>query len=195
LPSNRRRGSAKDPAARQLLNWRFLCYVKPVTALAVFDLDDPKIGIESHLARQPFFDFGGLDPLVLMGARPKALHPMFGKLRLGRRRKKGCAAVEPIDLDEYGPRLSGAAPPQCRDCAFDRASPEIGRNPDVGAKPHENQWAAALAAALSCLTSLALISFDGASPCDRSNCWTACSVEAPTTPSALIAKPSLMSAV
>ena len=163
----------------------------PVTIL---DLDDPEIGIETNFTRQPFFDIRGLNPIVFMRARPQALHAMLGKLRLRRRSKQRRATVEPIDLDEYGARFRRAAPTQCCDGAFDRASPEISRDPDIGAKPHGAQWAAAFAAALSCLTSLAVISLDEARPCVRSNCWIACSVDAPSTPSALMANPSLINA-
>ena len=112
------------------------CQIQPMAPLPILDLDDPEIGVEINFARQPLFDIGRIDPFVLMGARPQALDAALGKLRLRRRREERGASVKPVEFDEYGARFRRAAPPQCRDRAFDRASPDIGRDPDVGAKPH-----------------------------------------------------------
>jgi hypothetical protein len=104
--------------------------------LPILDLDDPKVRIEIDFAHQPLFDFGFIDPFVLVGARPHPLDAALGEFRLRRWAEQGRATIKPVDFDEYSARLRCAAPPQGRDGAFDGASPEIGRYPDVGAKPH-----------------------------------------------------------
>jgi hypothetical protein len=122
-----------------------------------------------------------------MSARPQPLDASPGELRLRRRGVERHAAVESIDSDEYCAGFGRAATTQRRDRALDRASSEIGRDPDVRAKPRQNQRAIAFAAALRSFTRRGVISLEGARAWARSNCWIACSVEAPMTPSALIA--------
>lgn len=54
--------------------------VKPVAPLAVLDLDNPEIGIESSFADEAFFDVGSLYPFLFMSARPQALNAVPGEL-------------------------------------------------------------------------------------------------------------------
>jgi hypothetical protein len=135
--------------------------IKPAAPLSILNLDDPQVRIERDLARQSFLHSVRLDPFILVGARPQALDAASGELRLRGRRVERRAAVEAIDLDEYCARFGCAPAPQRRDRALDLASPEIGGDPDVRAKPRQSQCAVAFAAALSSFTRRGVISLDG----------------------------------
>src|ERR1700722_18748377 len=105
-------------------------------SLAILGFEDPEIGIEFDLAFEALLDDAGLDPLLLMRPTPEPLDAALGEIALRRWCIKRGAAVQAVELDEDRAGLRGAASAQDREDAFDFASPDIGRDPDVGAKAH-----------------------------------------------------------
>src|SRR5712691_10584761 len=111
--------------------------IEEMAAGTILDLDDPDVGIEAQLARQPFLD------LCLRGRLPgdaRAEQPI-GRARivergLRRRTEQLRGAVETVQLDENRAGLLGAAPPHRRKGAFQMAAADIGRDPDCGFEAH-----------------------------------------------------------
>ena len=103
----------------------------------ILNLDNPYVGIETHFAGETFLDFGlgGRQFTKASDEEPICGTCIIeGALRRGSEQFGG--PVKPIELDEYGSGLLGAAPADGRERAFDVAAADIGGNPDCGFKAH-----------------------------------------------------------
>jgi hypothetical protein len=140
--------------------------IEPGAILAVFDLDNPKVGIKRDFPPEPLLRRVRIDGRVLMRAREQPFDAGRRGRRKGlRRRLIECRApVQVIDFDENGAGLGGAPATEDGACAFHSASTQIGRDPDVGTQAQRVQCPAPRAAWVSCLTSRSVISVAAGNP-------------------------------
>ena len=103
-----------------------------VAARAVFDLHQPEIGIEPDLPLHAVLNLGSRRADENGCEKPLAA-PLLDE-RLRRRAIEARAAVEAIDLHEDGARFRGAAAAQHGVDTLDRAAPQMGRDPEIGAQ-------------------------------------------------------------
>src|SRR4051812_18577636 len=104
---------------------------------AILNLDDPYVGIETHFARETFLDLGlGGRQFTKASDEEPVCGTRIVEDALRRRSEQLGGPIKPIELDEYGSGLFGAAPADGRERAFDVAAADIGGNPDCGFKAH-----------------------------------------------------------
>ena len=112
--------------------------IEPHAAVAILDLDDPKIGIKRDLALKPLVGLAGRDPFRLVrpdeGSFDAPLR--FNRHRLRGRLVQGGTPVETVNLDEDRARLRRAPAAEHRALAFRAASAQIGRDPYVRPQAH-----------------------------------------------------------
>jgi len=111
--------------------------VEEMPAGTILNLDDPHVGIETQFASETLLD------LVLgcgQFAKTSVEDPVCGTRVLEGALRRGPEqfgrAVKPIELDEYGSGLFGAAPADGRERPFDVAAADIGGNPDCRFEAH-----------------------------------------------------------
>src|SRR5437763_1343677 len=110
---------------------------KEMAPVAVLDLDDPGVGIESDFARDAFFDLVIRCRLLLEAAAEGAIaRASIVKRRLRRRTEQFGGPVKAIELDENRTCLLGAAPAHDGESSLDVAAPYVGRHPDRGFEAH-----------------------------------------------------------
>src|SRR6476661_8810242 len=103
----------------------------------ILNLDDPYVGIETHFARETFLDLGlGRRQLTKASDEEPVCGTCIVEDALRRGSEQFGGPVKPIELDEYGSRLLGAAAADGRKRAFDVAAADIGGNPDCGFEAH-----------------------------------------------------------
>src|ERR1043166_8543517 len=106
-------------------------------AVAVLDLDDPGIRIETDFARELFFDLRLRHRRISQSARESPVaRPRLVKHGLRCRDEQFGRAIETAELDEDRTRLFGAAPTHRCKQALDVAPPDIGGHPDRGFQAH-----------------------------------------------------------
>src|SRR5262245_25128503 len=104
---------------------------------AIFDLDDPGVGIEAQLAREPLLDLRLGRWLVGEAAGEQAVgRAAVIEHALRRRAEELGGAVEPVELDEDRAGLLGAAVAHRRERPLDVATADIGRDPDRRLQAH-----------------------------------------------------------
>ena len=106
---------------------------------AVFDLDDPDVGVEFDLACQIGLGVGLGGAVRLQAADECAIgRPRFVEHALRRRSIDIGSAVELRHLDEHRARLLGAAAAQHGLRTFDLAAADVGRDPYAGFQTHDD---------------------------------------------------------
>src|ERR1700722_7572569 len=116
--------------------------IKEIPPSAILDFDDPDVGIEFHLARQI-----GLDRSIccrpLFEAKTEGAIGIAYRVEfaLWRRTEQFRGAVKPVDANEYGSGVLGAAPAHHRGEAFDLAATKIGGNPKSCFQTHRPRYA------------------------------------------------------
>jgi len=114
--------------------------IEHVAPGAILDLDDPQIRVETNLAFEIGLGLGLRHRLLLeTGVKRSIDRARFIERRLRGRAVKLRRPVEPIDLDEDGARLLGAAPAHHRERAFDMAAAQVGGNPDARFEAHRSR--------------------------------------------------------
>jgi len=105
---------------------------------AVFDLDDPHIGIVSNFTNKARFDIGfGCRPPCSDDNREYSSRRLrVFKDGLWRGAIQNASAVETVDLDVDGAGLIGSTSTHRRKGSFDVATAHIGRHPDAGFQSH-----------------------------------------------------------
>ena len=113
--------------------------VEEIPPGAILDFDDPDVGIEFDLARQIGLD-RGIGRRPLFEARGEGAVGIAHRVEfaLRRRTEQIRGAVEPVDADEHGAGLLGAAPAHDRGEAFDLTAAQIGGNPERGFQTHRS---------------------------------------------------------
>src|SRR5262245_37782596 len=92
----------------------------------VLGLDDPGIRVETDFAGEALLDLGIGLGLVSKAADERAVRGVgFIERRLRGRAVEVCGPVEPVELDENGSRLLGAAMPHRGEGALDVAAANI----------------------------------------------------------------------
>jgi hypothetical protein len=120
--------------------------IEKTAALPVLHLDNPNIRIKVDLADEFLFGFSRIDPGVAMEPREQTFVAIL-HFALRRRSEQSGETVEPVNLDKNRASLGRATPAQYCGGAFMRATPEIGRHPNIRAQPHALRPAIARSAA------------------------------------------------
>src|SRR5581483_6548995 len=123
-----------------------------ISAAAIFDLHDPDVRIELHFTGKISLDFrvGRRQRREARCERPGG--PFCGLERALRRRAEQIGGtVEPVDANEYRPRLLGAASAQDAEYALDLAAAQIGGDPKRSLETHVRR-STTRAAAAECIT-------------------------------------------
>jgi hypothetical protein len=112
--------------------------IEPSPVHAVFDLDNPNVGVKGDLSFEPRLGFLGIDqrPRVRPGEHPVDAARRLSCNRLWRRPIEGRASIEVIDFDENSAGLRSAPPAQDGARPFHSAPTQISSDPNVGAQPH-----------------------------------------------------------
>src|SRR5271166_7073066 len=144
--------------------------IEPHAAVAILDLDNPKVRIVRDFAREPLFGLARLDPFRLVrpdeGSFDASLP--FDRHRLRGRLVEGGTAVEAIDFDEDRSGFRSTPAAEHRALALRAAAAQIGRDPHVRPQAHFRQCAWLRAAVSSSLTSRGVMSVARGNPCARS---------------------------
>ena len=112
--------------------------IEPYAAVAILDLDNPKVWIIRRFALQPLVGLPRLDPFRLVRPDEGTLDAplQFARHRLRGRPVEGGLAVQAIDFDEDGASFRRAPAAEHRALALRAAPAQIGRDPDVGPQAH-----------------------------------------------------------
>src|SRR6185295_3456225 len=103
--------------------------VEKIAALAVLDLDQPKIGVELEFAHDPRFDVGLADEAAFQTRDKKTIGgARLVKGRLRSRPEQGGTAVEPRDFDKDRARLFGPASAYHGESALDVTTADVSRD-------------------------------------------------------------------
>jgi hypothetical protein len=161
--------------------------IEPGAGRALFNLDDPQVGVEGDFPFEPCLRLAGIDAVSGMRGRKKPLdaRPDLGGRGLRRRPIERGAAVQMVDFHENRASLGGAAATEDRACPFHSTPAQIGGDPNVGAEAQPLQCVPARAARVNCLTSRGVISAESGKPWVRSKSRNACWVARPSFPSGL----------
>src|SRR6516165_10556851 len=110
--------------------------IEEVPAGAVFDFENPKIGVKLRLPRQIVFDFRVRCGLRSQARRKDAIGGARLKRALWRGSKQLRRSIQPADAYENRTCFFGAAPTHDSGTTFDLAASQIGRNPQGTLEAH-----------------------------------------------------------
>src|SRR6516165_8813053 len=110
--------------------------IEEVPAGAVFDFENPKIGVKLRLPRQIVFDFRVRCGLRSQARRKDAIGGARLKRTLRRGSKQLRRSIQPADAHENRTCFFGAAPTHDSGTTFDLAASQIGRNPQGTLEAH-----------------------------------------------------------
>lgn len=113
---------------------RFSSYIEKIPAKPIFNFDNPKVRIKTDFALQTLLGRSNVDPFSRMkwSEEPRIMFDFA--LRRGAEQR--AVAVKPIYLDNDCASFGGSTATQNCDDAFDAATAQISRNPDISTQSH-----------------------------------------------------------